>query len=118
MSNVYNSVMEEVTSAIATQSSTVREMVVSKLVQRELEKRAENLDKALQKRKELFVDLRKVEKPDVEHFDAEGKSCGGVFTKERRDAIATAKQKLVKLDDAITQAIVSNVWDKLAEMTK
>lgn len=85
-------------------------------VEKEVSARVDLLDKGMQRRFQCLGELNKVNRPDVEHFDGDGKPSGGHFTKERVKAIKDAKDALAKAEHALTEALTKNNWQKLKEL--
>ena len=77
-------------------------------VEKEVSARVDLLDKGMQKRFQCMSELNKVNRPDVEHCDANGKVVGGHYTKERAKAIKEAKEALAKVENALTLALTKN----------
>lgn len=87
-------------------------------VEAEIANRAGLLDKAMQHRFKLQGDLRKVDRPDEEKFDANGKVVQAFYTKPRLEEIKKIKEALVKVEKAIDLAVTSNDWSKIKEVAK
>lgn len=71
-------------------------------VEAEIANRVGLLDKAMQHRFKLQGDLRKVDRPDEEKFDANGKVVQAFYTKPRLEEIKKIKEALVKVEKATT----------------
>lgn len=109
-------VLSTVAERLGNSGPAVRERVIDTLVEREVASRAEALDKALAKRNEYTRELRKLEKPDVEQFDADGKVTSSSFSKARVDELKKAREGLTKLEGAIDKALTNNDFAKLREI--
>lgn len=96
----------------------VYQRMVETLVEKEISDRVNLLDKALQKRFQLQVDLRKANKPDVETFNADGSTATQSFTKGKLEEIKKAKEALEKHEQALEKALASNDWNRLKETCK
>jgi len=94
----------------------VQRRFMDTLVENEISSRVGLLDKGMQRRFQCLTELNKVNRPDVEHFDGEGKATAGHFTKERVKAIREAKEALGKTEKALEEALVNNNWQKLKEL--
>lgn len=109
------SLLAEVADRIKSSGSTVYNRLVEAMVAREVEERVGLLDKGLQKRYQLMTDLRKVDKPDNETFNADGTLALGTYSKPRLEEIKKAKEALAKLESALEKALVGNDFGKLKE---
>ena len=89
--NKAKELLAEVAKRVKGTNDIVQETYITKLVQKEVEQRVDLLDKAMQKRFSCLTELNKVNRPDVETFDADGKLASGTYTKERLKAIKDAK---------------------------
>jgi hypothetical protein len=89
-----------------------------KMVDTEISERVALLDKGLQKRFTLMTDLRKVDKPDNEAFNADGSLAHGTYSKARLEEIKKAKEALQKHEGALEKALASNDFSKLKETCK
>lgn len=87
-------------------------------VEQEISSRVGLLDKAMQQRFKLQSDLRKVDRPDEEKFDAAGKVVQAFYTKARLEEIKKGKEALAKVEKAIELAVTTNDWSKVKEIAK
>ena len=94
----------------------VQRRYIDTLVEKEVSARVDLLDKGMQARFQCLTELNKINRPDIEHFDAEGKPAGGHYSKDRVKAIREAKEKLAKVEHALEKALVGNEWQKLKEL--
>lgn len=88
------------------------------MVEKEVSSRVDLLDKAFQKRFQLMTDLRKVDKPDHEAFNADGSLASGTYSKARLEEIKKAKEALAKHENALEKALATNDFGKLKETCK
>ena len=109
-------VLSIVAERLGSSGTAVRERVIDTLVEREVVSRVEVLDKGLAKRSEYERELRKISKPDVETYDAEGKPVSATYSKARIDELKKSREQLTKLEGAIDKALVSNDFSKLREI--
>jgi hypothetical protein len=109
------SLLAEVAQRVKGTNDIVQETYITKLVQKEVENRVDLLDKAMQKRFACLDALNKINRPDVEHCDRDGKVIGGHYTKERSKAIKDAEEALGKVENAIDKALGGD-WSKLKEL--
>ena len=109
-----SSVLAEVADVLKGSSQGVRTRLVGALVERELSKRVDTLDKALVKRRELVKDLEKIRAEDT--FDAEGTKVPGTFTKAQNEQRKKAKERLTKFDAALERAFAGEGFDKLSQL--
>lgn len=112
-----SSLLAEVADRVKGSAPQVRAQLLDNMVSRELAKRVDTLDKALQKRTELARDLNKVNRPDQETFNADGSTATQSYTKARLEEIKKAKEALSKLDNAIEKAFTGD-FQKLNEVCK
>jgi len=84
-------------------------------VEKEVSGRVDMLDKAMQKRFQCLTELNKVNRPDIEAFNADGSPNLATrgYSKDRLKAIKDAKEALAKVEHAIERALVHNDWSKL-----
>lgn len=88
------------------------------MVEKELSERVALLDKGVQKRFQLMTELRKVDKPDHEAFNADGSLAHGTYSKPRLEEIKKAKEALAKHENALEKALAHNDFSKLKETCK
>lgn len=88
------------------------------MVEKEITSRVDLLDKAFQKRFQLLTDLRKVDRPDQETYNADGSVATASYTKPRLEEIRKAKEALAKHENALEKALASNDFSKLKETCK
>jgi hypothetical protein len=88
------------------------------MVEKEVSERVALLDKALQKRFHLMTELRKVDKPDNELFNADGSPAQGMYSKARLEEIKKAREALGKHESALEKALLENDFAKLKESCK
>lgn len=100
-----NSVQTKVAEQLATLSPKVEDSVVGVIVDRELQKRSNAFVGVLDKYTNLESDLRKIDKPDQSHFDAEGNKVSEFYSKKRLDEVGAVKKKLAKHAGAMTKAL-------------
>lgn len=103
----------EVADVLKASSGTVRTRLRDVLVERELVKRVELLDKALVKRRDLVKELDKIRPEDM--FDAQGGKVPGNFTKSQHEQRKKAQERLTKFDAALERAFSGEGFDKLAQ---
>jgi hypothetical protein len=113
--NKAKSLLAEVANRVKGTNDIVQETYITKLVQKEVEQRVDLLDKAMQKRFTCLTELNKINRPDVETFDADGKLASGTYTKDRLKAIKDAKENLAKVENAIDKALAGD-WSKVKEL--
>lgn len=114
MSEVVNNVLTEVSGRIKDSNQEVRTRVVNSLVEREVSKRADTLDKALAKYKELTNNSKR-SKPDQVAFDAAGAKVE-TYSKAKFEEKQKNDQRLKKLSDAIDAALNNGEFGKLTEV--
>lgn len=112
-----SSLLSEVAAKYAT-VDPVRQKVVDILADRGIEARATALEKALTRRSDLQRDLKKAEKPDVEHFNPDGSPAPALYTKAKVEEVKKAREALDKVEKAIDLALTKNDFTKVKEVAK
>ena len=110
-----SSLLEEVAKRYAT-AEPVREKVVKAMADEEIEARAVALRKVLVRRSELQRDLKKVDKPDIETFNADRSPARQEYSKAKLDEIHKAKEALDKVEKALDLALTKNDFSKVKEI--
>jgi len=113
--NKAKGLLAQVAERVKGAGDVIQERYIDTLVQKEISERVALLDKAMQKRFTCLSELNKVNRPDVETFDADGKLVTGTYTKERIKAIREAKEQLGKVENAIDKALGGD-WSKVKEL--
>jgi hypothetical protein len=113
--NKAKGLLAQVAERVKGAGDVIQERYIDTLVQKEITERVGLLDKAMQKRFTCLSELNKVNRPDIEAFDAEGKLVSGNFSKERIKAIREAKEALAKVENAIDKALGGD-WQKVKEL--
>lgn len=108
--------LAEVADRLENSGSDVYNRLRDEMVEKEIVDRVGLLDRAIQKRFTLVNDLRKIDKADVENFDAEGKPAFSAYSKPRIEEIRKAKEALAKIDNALDRALNANDFGKLKEI--
>lgn len=109
-----NNVLVEVAESLKQSSPVVKDRLVSVLVERELVKRVDLLDKGLVKLRELKRDLDKIR--PVDKFTADGQKVPGDFTKQEFETLKKAREKFTKLESALQKAFEGQEFDKLSNL--
>jgi hypothetical protein len=112
--------IQEVTAEkITAISPTIADTVATNLAQIEINKRVENITKAIAKQDQLAKDLKKIDKNDVDTYvDGQPHSA---MSKSRFEEIKKAKEKIDNLTKSIDNALTTNTpdaYNKLAETLK
>lgn len=111
--------LTEVATKIGESTPAVKDRVRDMLVEREVAKRVETLEKAVAKRRDLTKAFNKVNRADNVVEDAEGKVLMAGYTDARRKEIKKAREQLEKLEKAIEAAMTSadgGAWGKLRDL--
>lgn len=111
-------VLSEISDRVKQSGGQVRQLLVDNLVSKEVNERVDLLNKGLTKRIEADREVKKASKPDVEAFDASGKSVSCSFSKQQVEALKKAREQLGKLDNALDKALADNDFSKLKDMCK
>ena len=98
-------------------SEKVITAVVDKLVQAEVNKRADALASAIKLSEDTLRELRKAGKPDQIFVDSEGKKTES-FTPKAYEAKKKLEEKLAKIDTVVTNATEKGDWSKLYDLVK
>ncbi len=118
--NVAQTVLVEVADVLKASTPTVRSRLVSSLVEREVTRRVDLLDKGLNKLKSAKKELDKI-KPDVETFSEAGEKLASTFSKakfEERKKALEAFEKLSKAVEAAFAGESGDCFNKLEELVK
>lgn len=110
--------MAEVTDSIKGAGETIRTRLREAMVEREIKERVDLLDKTIIARNSVLTELRKIERPDVETFGADGKVVSASYTKARLEELKKLKDKIAKYENAIEKALTDNDFSKLKELGK
>lgn len=122
-------VLAEVADALKGSAASVKSRLVTALTERELVKRVDMLDKALVKREQLNVEVRKIRPPGKKLFklvDGQMQEVEAVFTpdevkkfnedtKQYNKLLKEATEKLQKFDNALESAFAGEGFEKLAK---
>lgn len=110
---------DRINQEIASSSGPILERVVGHYVEAERDRRAKLLIAAVNTMREIEVDLRKVGRGDVTHYDAAGNVVNEVYTKARLGEIKKLNERKTKLDFALKKAIGDNATnDDFAKLEK
>lgn len=93
----------------------VQRRFIESQVDAEITSRVGLLDKAMQKRFQCMTELNKVNRADIETFNADGSTASATFSKDRLKAIKDGKEALAKVESAIEKAIAGD-WSKVKEL--
>lgn len=112
------SVKEAVTEQLGSIGPSVREKVVTLLVDAEVEKRTTAVVAVVRKLDEANAALRKVNRADMETFNEDGSVATATFTKQRLDEIKKTKETIAKLEKALDEAFEKSDFQKVFELSK
>lgn len=112
------SIREAVAESVSNVGERTRNQVVEAFAQREADKRATALVKALDKLTELEREGYKLKKPDIVSFNEDGSPKDSAYSHERVKAIKEHGEKLEKLANAINQADDKGDFSKLYDLVK
>lgn len=109
------SLLVAVSEKLATAGGSIRESVISRLAQIDIDKRANALFAGIETAVKLNGELNKIDRPDVPaNLNAAGQPVGeGLYTKARLEAIKKLKEKIAKVEAAIAAATEKADWSKL-----
>lgn len=86
-------------------SERVETEVVSVMVEREIEKRAQAAVQGLDKLAKMENDYKKIDRPDVIMLDAEGKETSAAYSPARIKERKEAREKIGKLERSLKKAL-------------
>lgn len=116
------SLRDSIDEKIAGSSAAILEQVIATFVDEEKNKRAKIIVAGVVALRDLDSDLNKINRADIQYYDGTGAPTGPVFSKERVNAIKKAKDKILKLEFALTKAVseqaVIDDFTKLDKLTK
>jgi hypothetical protein len=112
------SVKESVTEQLGSIGPNVREKVVTLLVDAEVEKRTNAVVSVVKKLDDAVLALRKVSKPDVETFNADGTVASATFSKPRLDEMKKTQETIAKLEKALDEAFDKSDFQKVFDLSK
>lgn len=112
------SIREAVAESVSNVGERTRNQVVEAFAQREADKRATALVKALDKLTELEKEGYKLAKPDIQTFNDDGSVKDASFSGERIKARKEHAEKLEKLTNALNNADDKGDFSKLYDLTK
>src|SRR4051812_37883653 len=98
-------------------SDKVVSVVIDKLVNAEVTRRADALASAIKLSEEAARDIRKASKPDMISISADGTKTES-FTQKAFDEKKKAEDKLAKIEAAVVAATEKGDWSKLYDVTK
>jgi hypothetical protein len=107
-----SSVLAEVADALKASPEQVKSRVRDLLVEREVSKRVDLLDKGLAKLREFKNEINKV-RPPVS-YTLDGQKVEGNLSKADFETLKKAREKLAKLEGALEKAFSGQEFDKLA----
>ena len=113
-----NEIRAKVVEQLATANTAVKDKVIDHLYQEELAKRTAATLKVVSRLEETEKEYRKLEKPDVETFGADGVVANASYSKERNEARKKNREEAAKLEAALKAALEENKFDKVLELGK
>jgi hypothetical protein len=99
------SLRDTIDEKIAGSGPAVLERVIKSFVDAEQDRRAKILVNGVNALRELESDLSKINRGDVVHYTDTGGMAAQHYTKERLSAIKKAREKINKLEFALTKAL-------------
>jgi hypothetical protein len=106
-------IREEVAESLNTSNVVVKETIVTQLVKIEIDKRVTAVSSALTSLDSSNKELSKLNKPDLQTFDSEGKVLSESFSKDRVETRKKLKEQIAKIDLAIKEALENNNFEKV-----
>lgn len=111
-SSTTSTVLAEVADALKASPDQVKSRVRDLLVEREVSKRVDMLDKGLAKLREFKSEVNKVRAPVT--YTLSGEKVEGNLSKADFETLKKAREKLAKLENALEKAFAGQEFDKLA----
>lgn len=112
------SINVQITEQIAKLGSTkVVDAVVESLVQAEIKRRADALEKVLKLHEDTTKELRKI-KPDQITYNLDGSKATETYSKAVSDNNKKLNDKLKKIEKTIVEATESEKWGELYNLVK
>ncbi len=115
--NPFVEIQKEVKSRLVVTNDLVREKYIESEVSVKLTERVALVKSAVAKVVELEKELKKI-KPDQLAYDADGKVVQEFFSKAVSDKLKETKEKIVKLEAAITKAFETADYSDLEKTCK
>lgn len=112
-----NSVQIKVAESIANIAPKVEDQVVEVIVERELEKRATAIVKAMDTLSKFETDLRKI-KPDQTSFSETGEKVSETYSKAKLEEKNKLTQKIEKNTKAINKALETGDYQDVYNLNK
>lgn len=112
--STHQAVLAEVADALKGSSEAVKGRLKAALVEREVVKRVDLLDKGLAKLRDLKGEVNKI-RPPVS-FQADGTKVEGTFSKADFESLKKAREKVTKLEAALEKAFAGQEFDKLTNL--
>jgi hypothetical protein len=113
-SSPVSTILGQVQDRVKESSEQVRNELIEKLVKRTVDDRVTTLDTAIDKRKALETEIKKI-KPDIKNFDTEGKVQLS-YNEQTWNKLKQAKEKLEKFDKALVEAMEKGNYDNLKKV--
>ena len=111
-------VKETVTERLGNVGPTVRESVVTLLVNAEVDRRTTAVVTVVKKLYEATAALKKINRADVETFNEDGTVASAAFSKPRLEDIKKSKETIAKLEKALEEAFDKSDFQKVFDLTK
>lgn len=108
--------LAEVVERLDTSSIDVKSRLVTTLVERELVKRVDLLDKGLAKLRELKREADKIRPKKVFDVETLKEITSTTFSPEEAKTLRAAREKVTKLELALEKAFAGQEFDKLANL--
>ena len=112
--STHQGVLAEVADALKASPEKVKGRVRDLLVEREVSKRVDLLDKGLAKLRDLKGEVNKI-RPPVS-FTATGEKVEGTFAKADFEKLKKAREQVAKLENALEKAFAGQEFDKLSSL--
>lgn len=114
--NTTSAVLAGVADALKGSTDSVKTRLQSLLVEREVAKRVDLLDKGLAKLRELKREVDKIRPKKVFDVETLKEVPGTTLTAEEAKNLKAAREKVTKLENALEKAFAGQEFDKLSNL--
>ncbi len=111
-----NTITVAVAEALSKSSTEVKVRLIDVLANREVNLRVEKSAQIMDKLDKLSKGLRKISKPDVEHYDENRVVVSAVYSKNRLDEIKKLKEQVDRLEKTLIDAFEKGEWQRLLDL--
>lgn len=106
----------EMLANVSTGCEKVKNAVIQNLYDAELQRRVDAALKCIAKIEELDKELKKISKPDVETYNADGSVANQSYSKDKVEQIKNKNKEKENFETALMQALEKNDFDALLKV--